>query len=332
MFLGVDGGGTKTALALIDSDGNIRATHAAPGAYYFGSGLEATGNVLAEAVAAVLKSAGATASELEYAFFGLPGYGEDSTVADALDRLPAASVPGTPYRCGNDMVCGWAGSLMCRDGINVVAGTGSICYGERGGRSARCGGWGELFSDEGSAYWIACRGLNLFSRMSDGRAPRGALHGLMKSSLELAADLDLCGHVYTRLASDRPRIAQLARLVQEAANAGDEQCIAIYAEAARELAGLVEATRRQIGFGADEVVPVSYSGGIFTHAGQLLLRPFSSALREHHPHYRLELPALVPVLGAALYAARCSGSPLNMSAIERLRAQSASAAAVATAS
>ncbi len=57
--------------------------------------------------------------------------------------------------CGNDMVCGWAGSLACADGINVVAGTGSICYGEYQGRSARCGGWGELFSDEGSAYWIA---------------------------------------------------------------------------------------------------------------------------------------------------------------------------------
>ena len=63
------------------------------------------------------------------------------------------------YLCGNDMMCGWAGSLLCRDGISIVAGTGSICYGERGGATARSGGWGELFSDEGSAYWIACRGL-----------------------------------------------------------------------------------------------------------------------------------------------------------------------------
>jgi N-acetylglucosamine kinase-like BadF-type ATPase len=321
MFLGVDGGGTKTALALIDRDGNIRATHAAPGAYFFASGLEATSAVLAAAVAAVLQSAGASAAELEYAYFGLPGYGEDSTLGDALDRLPAACLPGTFYRCGNDMVCGWAGSLMCRDGISVVAGTGSICYGERGGRSARCGGWGELFSDEGSAYWIACRGLNLFSRMSDGRAPRGPLHELMKSSLALATDLDLCGHIYTRLASDRPRIAQLARLVQEAANAADAQAVAIYAEAATELAGLVEATRRELGFGAAETVPVSYSGGVFDHAGELLMRPFAAALRAQHAHYQLETPSLPPVLGAALYAARCAGRPLTDTAIARLRAQ-----------
>lgn len=321
MFLGVDGGGTKTALALIDRSGAVRGTHSATGSYYFASGLEATGAVLAAAVAAVLQAAGATAADLEFAYFGLPGYGEDSTLGDALDRLPAASVPGTPYRCGNDMVCGWAGSLMCRDGINVVAGTGSICYGERGGRSARCGGWGELFSDEGSAYWIACRGLNLFSRMSDGRAPRGPLHELMKSSLGLAADLDLCGHIYTRLGSDRARIAQIARLVQEAAHAGDVQAIAVYGEAAAELAGLVEATRRQIGFGAGETVPVSYSGGMFDHAGELLLRPFAAALQAHHPHYQLETPALPPVLGAALYAARCAGKPLDAAAIARLRSQ-----------
>ncbi len=321
MYLGVDGGGTKTALALVDADGNIRAAHSAPGAYYFASGLEATGKVLADAVAALLASAGLEASSVEFAYFGLPGYGEDSTVADALERLPAAALPGIPYRCSNDMVCGWAGSLGCRDGISVVAGTGSICYGERGGSSARCGGWGEVFSDEGSAYWIACRGLNLFSRMSDGRAPRSLFHELLRTRLELAADLDLCGHVYTRLASDRPRIAQLARVVQEAALAGDAPAMGVYTAAAAELAGLVEATRRQLGFGTDESVPVSYSGGVFDHAGALLLRPFAAALRAHHLHYQLETPALPPVLGAALYAARCAGRPLAESAIARLREQ-----------
>ncbi|MDE2221304.1 MAG: N-acetylglucosamine kinase, partial [Gammaproteobacteria bacterium] len=172
MYLGVDGGGTKTALALVDADGNIRATHSAGGAYYFASGLAGTGKVLAEAVAELLASAKLRPAAIAHAFLGLPGYGEDSTLADELERLPAAFLPGITYRCGNDMVCGWAGSLAGRDGINVVAGTGSICYGEHGSSAARCGGWGELFSDEGSAHWIAIRGLNLFSRMSDGRVPR----------------------------------------------------------------------------------------------------------------------------------------------------------------
>ena len=49
MYLGVDGGGTKTALVLIDRDGTIRATHQAPGCYYLSIGLDALGALLADA-------------------------------------------------------------------------------------------------------------------------------------------------------------------------------------------------------------------------------------------------------------------------------------------
>ena len=67
----------------------------------------------------------------------------------------------------------------------IVAGTGSIAYGEYAGRHARAGGWGDLFGDEGSAFWIAREGLRLFSRMSDGRAARGPLYDLLRERFEL---------------------------------------------------------------------------------------------------------------------------------------------------
>jgi N-acetylglucosamine kinase-like BadF-type ATPase len=89
------------------------------------------------------------------------------------------------FACGNDMICGWAGSLGCEDGINIVAGTGSIGYGERQGESARVGGWGEAFGDEGSAHWIAIQGLALFSRMSDGRMARGPLYDRVVEAFSL---------------------------------------------------------------------------------------------------------------------------------------------------
>ena len=102
-----------------------------------------------------------------------------SSAFPATARPAATSSNSTPsprgvlghdrYSCDNDMVCGWAGSLAGEDGINVISGTGSMTYGERQGVGHRVGGWGELFGDEGSAYWIAAQGLNAFSRMSDGR-------------------------------------------------------------------------------------------------------------------------------------------------------------------
>jgi N-acetylglucosamine kinase-like BadF-type ATPase len=322
MYLGVDGGGTKTALVLIDRDGAIRATHQAPGSYYLTIGLDALGALLADAVNAILAKAGLRADDLDHAFFGLPAYGEDTTLVGALNRLPEICLPADAYLCGNDMVCGWAGSLLCRDGINIVAGTGSICYGERNTAVARSGGWGELFSDEGSAYWIACRGLNLFARMSDGRATRGPLYGIVRQRLKITADLDLCAHVYSRLAGDRARIAQLSKWIPQAAREGDDQAMAIIGDAALELALMVDATRRQLGFAAAEPVEVSYSGGVFDNVGAMLLEPFTASLHAYHPGYRVCEPALPPAIGAALYAAKRHGQPLSSAAIERLRAQS----------
>ncbi len=75
-------------------------------------------------------------------------------------------------RIGNDMVCSWAGSLGGEDGISLVAGTGSIAYGEwrRARRALRRLGRG-----------LRRRGLGLLARargtgavLSHGRWARGA--------------------------------------------------------------------------------------------------------------------------------------------------------------
>jgi N-acetylglucosamine kinase-like BadF-type ATPase len=323
VYLGVDGGGTKTALVLIDRDGTILATHLAPGSYYLTIGIDALGALLADAVNAVLAKAAVRPDELDFAFFGLPAYGEDTSLLGTLGRLPQQCLPADAYLCGNDMICGWAGSLLCRDGISIVAGTGSICYGERAGASARSGGWGELFSDEGSAYWIACQGLNLFARMSDGRAVRGPLYDIVRQRLSLTEDLDLCAHVFSSLGGDRARIAQLCKLVTQAADGGDDQAIAIIRQAAGELALMVDATRRRLGFNVAEPVPVSYSGGVFDNSGPLLLQQFGASLQALSPRYQVSEPVLPPAIGAALYAAKRRGQPLSNEATTRLRAQAA---------
>src|SRR5262249_42303100 len=139
-------------------------------------GMDGVRAVLADGIAALFHTTNIDSSTIAYAFFGLPAHGEDSAAQPVLDAMPGPLLGHGRYRCGNDIVCGGAGSLGGADGITIVAGTGSICYGERQGKSARAGGWGEVFGDEGSAYWIAVQGLNLFSRMSDGRAPRGPLY------------------------------------------------------------------------------------------------------------------------------------------------------------
>jgi N-acetylglucosamine kinase-like BadF-type ATPase len=317
MFLGVDGGGTKTAFALVDGQGRVLAKFEASSAYFLEVGMAQASDMLARGCAAVLAQAGVAASDVSFAFFGLPSYGEDRAAQAQLDALPRQILGHDRYLCGNDMVCSWAGSLACVDGISVIAGTGSMAYGEYAGKRARAGGWGELFSDEGSAYWIARAGLALFSRMSDGRALRGPLYEVVRTHFALADDLDVCAAVYGTLGAERSHVAQLARLVSAAATLGDGAAGAILEHAAVELAEMVDAVRGALGVAPDVVLPVSYSGGLFAVDGPLRA-PFARALAARAQPYRLTLPTLAPVLGAALYAARSAGLALDEAACARL--------------
>jgi len=321
MYLGIDGGGSKTAFVLIDASGQVLASHEAGSLYYLEIGLDGVRAVLRAGLAAVLGAAGLVAGDLHQVFIGIPALGEDSTLQAELEALPGSILGATPYACGNDMVCGWAGSLAAADGISIVAGTGSIAYGQWRGLQARAGGWGELFSDEGSAYWIAREGLNLFSRMSDGRAAPGPLLALWRQRLGLASDLDLCARVNDPNAAGRRSVASFAPLVAEAAEAGDEQARAIFGAAAGQLAGIVAATARRLGLGgageSGPAFPVSYSGGVF-QSRDLLLAPFRAALAQALPAAELVSPRLSPVHGAVLLAARHAGAPLGELALQAL--------------
>ncbi|WP_410608043.1 N-acetylglucosamine kinase [Amycolatopsis sp. lyj-109] len=306
MFLGVDGGGTKTAFCLVDRDGRVVAEARTASVYYLSEGLQIVEPLLRQGIGEVCRAGGLPVSAITYAFFGLPAYGEISADVPVLDAVPARILGTGNYRCGNDMICGWAGSLGAIDGINVVAGTGSIAYGEREGRQWRGGGWSELFGDEGSGYWVAIQGLNAFSRMVDGRLPAGPLVGELRQALGLAADFDAIDVVVNRWHGDRGRIANLSKVVVRAAEAGDAVATGVLREAGRELALLVDVGRAALGFEAAHRVPVSYSGGMFGSAH--VLSSFRDALSLE---YDLREPLLEPHIGAALYAARLHGHPLR---------------------
>jgi N-acetylglucosamine kinase-like BadF-type ATPase len=313
LFLGIDGGGTKTAFVLIDGDGHLLARHESTTSYYLEIGFDALRALLRDGVQAALRQAGVRASDVAHTFAGLPAHGEDSELLASFDTLLTDVLPRSTV--GNDMVCSWAGSMAGADGISLVAGTGSIAYGEWMGRGARCGGWGEVFGDEGSAHWLAREVLALFSRMVDGRAEPGPLLGLVREHFELKHDLDLCAQING--AAARSELAQLARLATAAAHAGDAQARQLLVRAGDELAALAAGVARSLGLAGIQAVPVSYSGGVFA-AGDLVLGPLQAALARRLPGSTLKTPRFGPELGAALYAARLAGLSLPASALARL--------------
>lgn len=317
VYLGVDGGGSGTALCLVTATGEILAELDAPSCYYLDAGSEEgvslVERVLVEAVSRICALAGIQPAAITSAFFGLPAYGEVSADVPVLDAAPRAALGHDRYTCDNDMVCGWAGSLGLADGINVISGTGSMTYGRSGPADVRVGGWGELFGDEGSGYWIGLRGLQAFAQMSDGRLPSGPLVQVLRDHLELASDLDLIDVVLNQWRGSRREVAALSRVVVQAARLGDPEAARIIGDAATELVRLVETTRTRLGFTSAETVRLSYSGGVFT--APEVLEAFTAGLEGT---YDLRTPAYTPVVGAALYAAALAGEPLDEKARQAL--------------
>ena len=307
LYLGVDGGGTKTEFVCIDADG-IEVSRARTGpTYHLGIGVEGVAAQLAQGLREITDHLGIAPGGFAYAFFGLPAYGEDRDADPQLHSACGALLGHARYACGNDMVCGWAGSLACEDGINVVAGTGSIGYGEYAGRTARAGGWGEVFGDEGSAYWIAIEGLAAFTRMSDGRLPPGPLLPAFRQALALTEDIEACQRVMGPPAMGRDQIAALAPLVTAAALQGDVSARLILDRAADHLAGIALALRRTLAFPENAAVPLSWSGSILNEVEPVRAR-FIGILQEAGA-FTFITPRYGAAYGAALYARRLANQP-----------------------
>ena len=227
----------------------------------------------------------------------MPTYGEGGAEDESVANQFRAMFLNIPTTIVNDAKVGWAGALAMNPGVNIVAGTGSIAFGCDGnGNCARSGGWSELFSDEGSGYWLGRMALGLFAKESDGRAPKSALYYLMKTHLDIRHDEEICSIARQKVFTSRHNVAKLQLILANAALQGDESAAWLYNLAGRELASCVHAVVKKLNFKG--VANVSYSGGIF-NVGDLILAPFKNALGRG---VVLHEPILCPEVGAALIA------------------------------
>ena len=150
-YVGVDGGGTKTAIMTATKTGGEMGTELTSGCSHQMLGVDGATKMIADGVKSSLQKVGAQLTDCAGVCIGLPCYGEDARQDEAMrDSLQKALAPA-PLHIVNDVEVGWAGSLECQPGIHIVAGTGTIAFAENeSGQAARSGGWNEFFGDEGS--------------------------------------------------------------------------------------------------------------------------------------------------------------------------------------
>lgn len=295
IWIGIDGGGSKTQFIAVDDAGRRTGAYRSDGTYYHQIGTAEMCRRLVEGIHAVCPKEGYIG--IRGICFGMPGYGESGD-ADlrAVDAIRSA-LPAAPLHIVNDVVVGWAGALALAPGINVVAGTGSIAYGQdHNGRSMRCGGWASFFSDEGSCYWLGRRTLEMFAKQSDGRRPAGPLYDILKAQLQIKEDWEVNVLAREVFSSSRAKTAALQISLAQAADAGDGDALILYEEAGQELASMVCAVAKGLSL---ETPRVSYSGGLFA-AGDRILNPLRCGLQIP---VKLCPPQFTPAEGAVLLAA-----------------------------
>lgn len=275
-YVGVDGGGTKTAAAISLEDGKPVVMSSKSGCSYQAIGINAASAVIVESITECLASMDATLEDCAGCCLGVPCFGENAEQDAAMAKLLEQLLAPAPLYIVNDVEVGWAGALNCQPGIHIVSGTGAIAFGKGSDlQTARCGGWNEFFGDEGSAYWVGRETMSLFSKEADGRLPKGPLYEIVKAQYRLSTDMDFIDIAVKELAPHRDRVAAFQRYACEAAKSGDTAVIALYGRAAHELALLAKVLKAKLLLPAQ--ADVSYSGGLF-HAGEFILNPLAEEL------------------------------------------------------
>lgn len=298
-FLGVDGGGTKTAAAVVDGRGREIARAVSGPSNYHAVGLDAAEASLREAIRQVLASAGLAATEVTAVGLGMAGAGrpgDREVVREMVSRI-------AHFRhivITHDAEATLVGGVGRRYGAVLIAGTGALAYGVNArGQVRRADGWGYLLGDEGSAYWIGVEGLRAVARAHDGRGPATALEATLLAHLGLSDAGELVARVYAN-GFGVPHMAGLAPLVSRAARDGDGVARAILQEAGRRLANALSAVVRGLGL-ADEAFDAVLTGGVLRARG-LVWETVVAALGQAAPRAQAIEPRHDAAFGAAVVA------------------------------
>jgi len=306
LYVGVDGGGSKTAAIAVDGKMRIVGRGLAGPSNHLRVGIEAAVLNIDHAIDSAIGNAKAAASEVVYTYCGIAGSDHPKHRARMVEALRSL-FPSGNFTVDSDARIALLGAVGANPGIVVIAGTGSVAFGRNAsGKEERAGGWGPTIGDEGSGYAIARRGLSAIVRAFDGRGPQTMLTDLLCTVHGMCHPEDLPTFVYsptTQVSS----IAAYAKMVIDAARAGDRVASEIVSSEGYELGKTVLAVARKLEM-VEASFPVAWVGGAF-RAGELLIGPMREALQAGAPGAEVRPPIESAVEGAARMAIETARAP-----------------------
>ena len=290
LFLGVDGGQSSTTALVGDESGRIVGMGRGGPCNHVGSA-EGREKFL-RAMGGCLRAAGFENADFEAACLGFSGGAADK------DAYVRELIKAKRFLITHDAAIALTGATAGEPGVIAIAGTGSMAFGRNGeGKTARAGGWGYVFGDEGGGFDIVRQALRAALRAEEGWGPKTALRDALISSAGATSANDLLHRFYTDQ-YPRERVAAFARLVDRIARDGDPLAREILLAGAQQLATLAAAVRAQI-FADKDACCISYLGGVFQ--SEILLGRYRTLLD------RVTDPIYGPAAGALIEAYRTAG-------------------------
>lgn len=319
IFLGVDGGQSHTEAIVADENGLIlgRGIGGASNHAEQPGGRERLRSAVAQSVGEALAAANLPGLEeivFAAAHFGMTGG------ADFKEEIIRETVKADSLQVTHDAPTALYGATAGKTGIVVIAGTGSVVYGENAqGETAKIGGLGYLFSDEGSGFWLAAQTVRLAIKEQDGLIPNAGLEQLVLDFFKREQIRDVTNDFYFGKLS-RDLLAKLSRPAHEAALAGNVVLQNQIRYGAAVLVESVAGAARRLGFEKD--FPIAGVGGMFR--AKLMNKYFAEILREKIPGAVFIEPLFNPAIGAVLLAYRSAGIGLNDNLLTNLTQNSKS--------
>jgi N-acetylglucosamine kinase-like BadF-type ATPase len=318
IVVAVDGGNSKTDLALVSRDGAVLALVRGPLSSPHHLGLDGSVDVLQELFVEATAAAGFARTNLtpiaavgQLCMAGVDFPAEVTALQARVARLEwaertavandtyAVLWAGTRY--------GWGVGLVCGAGINCVALAPD-------GREVRFPALGELTGDWGGGYDIGMTALWSAARSADGRGPKTTLEHLVPEFFGLRTPDDVAEAMHLGTLPRR-RVLDLSPLVFSEARR-DEVAAGILERLLDELAAFVRASVTRLGL-TDGELDVALGGGVAQSLDGEALDALARRLADLGPVIELRPTQAPPVLGAALCALGAIGA--DPDAQERLR-------------
>jgi N-acetylglucosamine kinase-like BadF-type ATPase len=299
-FLGVDGGQSSTTAVIGDELGHVIGMGRGGPSNHVGApeGRAKFVNAIEECVTAACAQAGLDRGSTRFTSACLGFSGGPADKESIVNEILLSE----QMLVTHDGLIALSGATAGEPGLITIAGTGSFAFGRNAaGGTARAGGWGYAFGDEGGGFFITRQALRAALRFEEGWGPRTVLRSMFLDAAS-ASDINTLLHRFYTTEFPRPRIAEFSRVVNEAATGGDEVAHAILDDAAQQLALIAEAVRKQL-FKAGEDTLVAYVGGVFR--SKILLERFRALLEGSGN--RVMAPIYGPAAGALLEAYRAAG-------------------------